>query len=227
MPSEGDGEPDFPLLLTSTEGKAWVCKVSITRGTGQRSILPKLDREGMESMHAAITFVCIHATTIQEWLRVPLVPSAVKPPALFNRETDLAVMLGEVDTAKAGNSGSACAALALIAHLARLTEVGGGKGVAVTGSVDLRGRINPVDGIKEKCSNAQSLELGMMIIPQLNYQLLMRDGFSGWPDGLRSYAQGAMKPASDMLDVMQLVIPGEIQEKCLSHACDTDGTQWR
>ena len=197
---------DYPVIL-ATNGMAWFCKIVVNRGTGRRLILSQLDEEGMDSMHAAITFAAINAVSLQTWIRGP--PPSCKPfRGLYDKTSDVSIMLGQIEKVKRGNSGGACAALALVSLLGRCGQLANGVCVGVTGAIDLRGRLHPIDGVLEKCTTACKLELGIVIIPQWNYDLLVGNRFQGWSEGLKTYASDALKGATTILDMMELVIPG-------------------
>lgn len=77
---------------------------------------------------------------------------------------DLTLSVGNLSGPKDGSSAGACAALSLLKVLAPIKLVG--KLVAVTGTLDLRGRVGPVGGIKEKLSTIYDKNSSVLVVPQ-------------------------------------------------------------
>ena len=177
-------------------------------GSGKRNLLGGLDLSTKRSLDTAITFVAINSATLQKWMgKEPSLGSS----SLYTREADISIMLGSPDIHKNGQSIGACAAMALVILM-------GGKDVAlvmdgmvaITGRIDLRGRIGDIDTdtLVRKSKGLRKRGVELFIVPQSNYEELQRSDFAGWPEDLMSYGKKAIKPVAIFTELMSIAVKG-------------------
>lgn len=77
--------------------------------------------------------------------------------------------------------------------------------IAVTGSIDLRGRIHNVGGVGEKVENAHEQSLDLLVIPAYNRQRLQMDG---WSEEQKAYASESVKGVKHFVDLLELTMDG-------------------
>jgi hypothetical protein len=188
-------------------------------GCGRRLFLGKLSPEMRSSFQAAVSLVAINAPQLRGWLARKRAGTSHK--GLFTKENDLQLCLGDVDLPRKGPSGGACAALSAAMVLVRsklrhpLT--------AVTGTIDLRGRVGAVDGLLGKAHVCMEAGFELLVVPKRNYDDLVQKGFAGWPDELKELAQEAIKPAANLIDLLELTIDGRFgltrESECPERSC--------
>jgi ATP-dependent Lon protease len=132
--------PRGPLVL-SRAGSA-VVAVSLGPGTGRVLGVGVLRGISEESAQVAATFSRLKG----------VLPGADKQRrSLMSKVQDLLISMVHSDTPKEGSSAGACMAFALLQVLGMDLQ----RIVAITATLDLRGRIGPVDDLMEKVQVAQ------------------------------------------------------------------------
>lgn len=101
------------------------------------------DTTTVDSIDVAISFVALNAGALRSWVGGP-----GGRAGLWNTGQDLHVTYARLNVAKSGGSASACTALSLVCWLAGRSVLEHDGKVAVTGCIDLRGRIHPVLDIR-------------------------------------------------------------------------------
>lgn len=145
----------------------------------------------------AISFISINAPRIAQWLGGDAIPF------LFDKFTDVNLTQPQLDALKCGCSGGAGAALSLTLLLGgRLVD----GYVAMTGTVDLCGRILLVGDVRVKIRHAMRRGAGLMIVPQDNLDDLNQEG---WEEDEREYVERSVRGASTFVDVLSHAIEGK------------------
>jgi hypothetical protein len=201
----------FPVIIST--GQLGRCCSSLTRGRGRRRIAGGWDEKGNEAAQVAISVVALNAKRLRAWATGEAAGRGSW--GLFNSLQDLSVCDTELDVDKMGYSAAACVALSLVCLL-------GGRMcaehlVAVTGDIDLRGRVLEVGGIREKLEVLQRRRLRRLIIPETTHKELEASGEmeKEWPAELRDFGRKVMGTASNLVELMAVCMPGESS----SHEC--------
>ena len=183
-------------------------KVIAAPGTGKRMLLNCLAGEAVDATHTAISWAAINA---------PLLVRLIKgnrgvPKSLFtcNKE-DLKIMSNQVDIEVDGPSVGLCVACAVVSWLTGFDLII--ERLAITGALDLRGRVLMVGGIGEKTTGAASRRVEAVILPEGNYKQLVTTDFHEIPVDLRDYARSAFHGAGTVVEVFEHIIPGELSNK--------------
>jgi ATP-dependent Lon protease len=170
----------------------------LTKGSGKLHVLGGLDPEAQDSFRVAAAFVSIHARALQGWLTV-----ARQPLPLLTKAIDVDVGIDEVDSPTMGPSGGTAAALALTVMLTRCKLVS--HDVALTGGLDLRGRIRVVGGLLEKITHCQEQGVDLLLVPALSMQAHNRPVLA--PE-VEEYAGRAVKPVESFIDILEHSVQG-------------------
>ena len=143
----------------------------------------------------------MNASTLAPWLGVQSIPF------LYERCTDISVTLSEVDVPKEGASGGACAALAMLlllgGSLVQTTRF------AMTGTLDLRGRVREVGSVREKILHARQKGFPLMMVPLINLEKLEREGWKDEEE--RDYVIRSVRGVDTFVDVMEAVVQGKLR----------------
>lgn len=133
-------------------------------GKGLRLVAVGGDDDAKESFHVAISFVALNASLLRAWVTGEARSSA----GLCNRFQDLHVSIPDLGVRKQGNSAGACVALSLACLLGgcRLVK----RDVAITGVVDLRGRILGVGDIRYTHTHTHQAAAGWLAAGRLARQ---------------------------------------------------------
>jgi ATP-dependent Lon protease len=79
-------------------------------------------------------------------------------------------------------------------------------GTAVTGAIDLRGRIHRVGAVKDKIMRAFDGEVGQLLVPMRDYEDLEAEE---WPsEAAKTYYSTAVKGVTTLVDVLHYAIKG-------------------
>ena len=170
----------------------------INDGTGHRHMSTGMDAIGEESCDVSITFIANNLRIILPSLT--LTDGSV-PTMLYDHRSDVILCLGDLDKMKKGPSASACAALALLVAATKCKLVR--KELAVTGTLDLRGRVGVVGGLAGKIEGALVDGVELLVVPQLSLE-----GASITPE-LQQYTDKAVKRVNTFVEVLQLTTQGE------------------
>mgnify|MGYP002786464452 CR=1 FL=1 len=154
----------------------------------------------------AMSFVAINASRIAQWA-----PGQWPVARLHDKYTDVHLSESQPDLVKRGPSAGACQALALSLLLGCSLRQ---NGIAVTGSVDLRGVVHGVGGVEGKVLGCQSKGVPLLLMPQWNLQQLEAGISAGtaegqWGEEQRAYVRERVKGVVTMLDVFQHSLLGE------------------
>jgi hypothetical protein len=152
---------EYPMVVLDGE-PALMIKATKEPGEGQRRVAGSLADDTRESWDVAISFVAINAKRLRAWATGAAVGTC--HANLYTDKEDLTLSVGNLSGPKNGSSAGACAALSLLKVLAPIKLVG--ELVAVTGTLDLRGRVGPVGGIKEKLSTIYNKRYSVFVVPQ-------------------------------------------------------------
>ena len=120
---------------------------------------------------------------------------------LYNLDTDVGICLGDVNRIKPGLSASACALLALVVLLGRCKLIH--EQVGVTGTVDLRGRVEGVGGLIERIRGAMKDEMDLLIVPSVSLEEVVI------PPDIEEYTERAVRGVDNVVELLQLAIQGE------------------
>ena len=178
MLSYTDGaELRFPVTL-GDRGGAWNCKTIIQPGRGRRIITSTIGGSCRSSLDVAISFVAINAPRLRSWLTGGEMDS--HSPGLYDWYPDIRLTFGDHDFMKKGPSGSACASVSLAVVLGHKQLVSCRQ--AITGTIDLRGRISSIGGVMGKVKTARDHNREMLIVPSSNLKELEESRYDGWPE---------------------------------------------
>lgn len=78
--------------------------------------------------------------------------------------------------------------------------------VAVTGYVDLRGKMYPVGQVREKILHCKSRGVGLVIVPAEDLDELNEEGWASAED--LQYVQQAVRGARSFVDMLELAVTG-------------------
>uniref|UniRef100_UPI00351808C4 endopeptidase La n=1 Tax=Sphingobium abikonense TaxID=86193 RepID=UPI00351808C4 len=154
------GETETEDLVGVTNGLAWTevggellsIEATVVPGKGKMTITGKLGDVMQESVQAAHSYVRSRATAF-----------GIRPP-VFDKK-DIHVHVPEGATPKDGPS----AGVAMITSIvSALTGIAVRRDLAMTGEITLRGRVLPIDGLKEKLLAALHSGLKQVLIPKEN-----------------------------------------------------------
>ena len=76
--------------------------------------------------------------------------------------------------------------------------------VAVTGGIDLRGRIGAMGGIEEKVTYAMSRNLDLIVVPEANYKSLRFEDKE-----LKDYFDSSVRGAKHFVELLEVTLQGE------------------
>ena len=142
----------YGLAWTSAGGKVLTLEASVSKGTGKVQLTGSLGDVMKESAQAAISYIRAHADTFGV-------------EANFHNKHDIHVHVPDGATPKDGPS----AGVALITTiLSALKGTPASSDLCMTGETDLKGRVMPVGGIKEKLLGGMAFGLKRACIPQAN-----------------------------------------------------------
>jgi ATP-dependent Lon protease len=129
--------------------------IALSPGTGRATALGGFEGSAEESFQVAVTFVSANVARLRKWLPAGArtVPSA--QGVLYRKQQDLSLLTPWPQVPKDGASGTAAFVLAVTAVTGRSLR---GK-VAVTGSMDLEGRLRPVQDTEGKTRAAMQGEV--------------------------------------------------------------------
>lgn len=176
---------------------------------------------GNEGAQVAVSLVALNAKRLRVWATGEG-GDARRLRGLFTSLQDLRVHTAALDVIKAGYSSAACVALSLVVLL-------GGRlpakqpVVAVTGDIDLRGRVLDVGGIREKLGVVQRRRLSnvLFVMPEKTHKKLVLSGEMEreWPAELRDYGSKVIRTANNLAELMAVTMPGETEKAPLAGAC--------
>lgn len=140
----------------------------IVEGTGRRQIYGQFDQLGREAVQVAISLVSVHAPRLRRWLHGPAAEGEEGAAAglpLYSSGTDVHVEFGPDKSEKSGSSMGMSVALALTCLLRPHVQHRPLK-IAVSGGVDLCGKLEAIEGTQDKIRNAFSQQLDLLILPE-------------------------------------------------------------
>ncbi len=140
------------LAVTMFGGDLLPAEVSITSGTGKVTLTGKLGEVMQESARAAVTYV-----------RSRCLAFGLEPD--FYQHADFHVHFPEGAVPKDGPSAGVTMVTSLVSSLLRIPVR---KDVAMTGEINLRGKVLPIGGLKEKILAAYRSEMKLVICPKEN-----------------------------------------------------------
>jgi len=140
------------LAVTMFGGDLLPAEVSITSGTGKVTLTGKLGEVMQESARAAVTYV-----------RSRCLAFGLEPD--FYQHADFHVHFPEGAVPKDGPSAGVTMVTSLVSSLLRIPV---SKDVAMTGEINLRGKVLPIGGLKEKILAAYRSEMKVVICPKEN-----------------------------------------------------------
>ena len=153
-------------------------------------------------LQVAITLISVNAPLIAQWLGDQSIPF------LLDKYTDINVTGPRLDIKKEGPSGGACVALALSLLLGcSMVE----EEVGITGTVDLRGRVITVGGVKEKIGHARKEKIPLMIVP---WSALWDLRTTGWTEDEKDYLERSVRGAWNLVDVLAAAVQGKQTAEC-------------
>lgn len=176
----------------------------VASGRGQRLVLGAMDHAGNDSIEVAISWVSVFIRQLRDLGGVP--GEEGRSLSLYLHDEDVVVRASDLGQGKRGPSAGACVALALVQWLWRHRPFK--RDVGVTGVLNLRGQLLPVEAVVEKAKAAKADKVSTFILPAIQYDHYKRDDFAVVPEELRAYAKAAFRPASTMLDVLTHAFQG-------------------
>ena len=146
----------------------------------------------------------VHAPVLARWFR-PLSPVS----CLHDRYTDINITSAALSSTTYGASGSACRALATALLLgAKLID---GR-VAVTGYIDLVGKVYSIDSVRVKILHCMKAGFDRVVVPKDDLEELKKQGV--FSEEERKYVDDAVRGASTFVDILEHTIQGEESLQC-------------
>jgi ATP-dependent Lon protease len=140
------------LAVTMFGGELLPAETTITSGKGKVTLTGKLGDVMQESAHAAVTYVRSRS------LALGLYPD-------FYEHVDFQVHFPEGAVPKDGPSAGVTVVTSLVSALLQIPVR---KDVAMTGEINLRGKVLPIGGLKEKVLAAYRAEIKTVVCPSEN-----------------------------------------------------------
>ena len=147
----------YGLAWTQAGGEVLTIETSILKGKGKIQLTGSLGDVMKESAHAAFSYLRSNAETFGV-------------PGDFDSKTDVHVHVPDGATPKDGPSAGVTLTTALLSALKK-TPVR--SDLCMTGEIDIKGRVLPVGGIKEKLLGAMARGLKKAVIPWQNQKDLV------------------------------------------------------
>lgn len=204
------------VYALGTSGPPRVITVApVTPGTGQRTLLGGAGPLMQDSMQVAVPWVQRQLFAVGLWL-CPDVPSERLPRATVGPDIDVIIALPDFSSQKNGPSAGAAIALALVHNALYAQGLRLRPGVGVTGEINLRGQLLPVDGLVEKlCSCYEAGGFSVVVAPSKQAARAVEEARAGtgafkrMPQELRDFVVGVLRPADTLIDAIRHAFQGE------------------
>ena len=181
--------------------------VARTMGSGKRIMTGRLEPLFKDSVHVALAVVGSRVEELSQWLDRPI---AVAGGSLEHPDWDVHIGLPGSDSKKDGYSGGLAMLIALVGLTFGMDVV---EGVALTGEVDLCGRVLDVGDVGQKIMGAHRLGMDKFIIPEESFNKLEVASFSA---DLQAFITTKVIPVSNILQALSHCFAGECV--CQRHA---------
>jgi hypothetical protein len=192
-------------IIVSSQGLYFPAKASLLPGRGEFRAIGGLRPVAEESFRVAFTFVNLRASMLAAWVAPGTSAGPLLPPR-FDLQLDTSDHHIWVD----GPSASAAGALAMVMLLTKCDLLS--NKLAITGKLDLRGRILSVADIDLKVAHGKKKELTVMV-PAVGVRQLQ----------LSPELQGSFKEVDTFVDILEFSIPGEPRARITPIWCATSG----
>jgi ATP-dependent Lon protease len=136
-----------------TDGKAYRLRIGLSEGAGHVKGLGGMMGDMQEACHIAGTFVAVNLKLLQGWLPKTHMGRLRQ---LFGVKQNLYISCVQDGVVKRGASGTAAKAIAVLGLLGRRLR---GDRVAITGGMDLLGRVMPVADLPAKIAVAKKQQV--------------------------------------------------------------------
>jgi ATP-dependent Lon protease len=193
----------WPQVI-SAHGLLFSCEARRQPGRGGFRGIERLTGVAKDSLLVAYHFVCLRAPVLSSWV----VPGTPAGPLLLQGE-ELHLDLGHKDIPEDWRLGGAAAALAMVMALSGFDLLG--PRLAVTGMMDLRGRVRSVGGLKETVTVAAVRGIDVLVVPFADMAVVPGADTAGEDLSLKlqEYARTAVKGAGTIVDILEYSIPGQ------------------
>jgi hypothetical protein len=198
IPVAADALVRYPLMITTVCTCPFEASV-LSAGVGKRVIGDgALVERGDDAAQVAITFVSLHAGLLRRSLGQT---GAGRNARLFTHRQNATLHVARPHRPKPGQSAGACIALGFVAWLGRCEQLLEPR-IAITGHLDLRGRVFEVGGVPEKAEAARQGNVDRFLLPETSLAALRAKGGS---EALASeWGSRAVMGVSSMVDVLAL-----------------------
>lgn len=183
----------------------------LSPGTGQLMVTGGLTQQSRDAVLVAVLWVDRNLDAASRWLQARRPETEGLVVKLLKPTIDVVVTLPAIlHLPKSGSSiGAAVAAGLLMRALRSLGAELKGR-VAITGEVDLRGRLLPVTGIVSKLEAAFVAQCSVVVVPAANKEEVAA-ATRGWGEGkeaMRAWARSSVVQAAHMADVLHAILRG-------------------